>query len=256
MSSSRFASNQSVAGDLPFKSINHGLKRYGGSLRGKVCVLEGIISAGKSTAGQELTKYVEQNLGIKCRFFPEPLIQELLDLFLSDQKKYAYVFQMTMLMKRLAIYREASELAKQGYFCIIDRGLYGDYCFALMHKNKGNISDSAGVNTEQVTEWKAYLAAMHAETYEHPDYVIYLEVDSDTAIKRCRARDRQGEKAYTKEYFDQICSVYSNVIQTTPTHSFITVDWKENRPKDKIVVPLLEKIKAAYDACPVDQSGF
>src|SRR5579885_882482 len=117
--------------DSPFKSIKPALRKYGPALRGKVAILEGLISAGKSTAGEEIAKFVN-DLGIPCRFFPEPLLPGLLDLFLSDQKTYAFSFQLTMLVKRQAIYREAFELAKQGYFCIIDRSLYGDYCFALM----------------------------------------------------------------------------------------------------------------------------
>jgi deoxyadenosine/deoxycytidine kinase len=235
---------------LPFKAINPNLRKYGSAVRGKVLIVEGLISAGKSTAGIEIHAYV-QELGIPCKFFPEPLIPELLELFLSDQKKYAFSFQLTMLVKRQAIYREAHKYAMQGYFCIIDRSLYGDYCFALMHKNRGNISETPSLNSsidsEVPSEWKSYLSVLHSEEFEHPDYVIYLEVSADTAIKRCIQRDRKGEKKYDRAYFQELCDVYRNVIPASPAKNFLVVDWNEDRIVGEIAVPLLNEVKKLYD---------
>lgn len=226
---------------LPFRSINHDLQKYGPCLRGRVLILEGLISAGKSTAARELMSFAE-GMGIKCKFFPEPLISELLQLFLSDQKKYAFSFQLSMLVKRQAIYREAESYAKQGYFCIIDRSLYGDYCFALMHKNRGNISDGDS------SEWKSYLSVLHSEQFDHPDYVVYLKVSPETAIQRCVARDRQGEEKYDKKYFKDLCDIYSSVIPSSPSKQFLVIDWNSPRNIDVISRDILTEIKKAYDA--------
>jgi deoxyadenosine/deoxycytidine kinase len=245
--------------ELPFKAVNPALRKFGSCLRGKVMVLEGVISAGKSTAGAILTQYV-QSLGIPCRFFPEPLAPALLDLFLSDQKKYAFAFQLTMLVKRQALYREAFELAKKGYFCIIDRSLYGDYCFALLHKNKGNIAveaEKSKMTLEEIkensgsSEWKSYLEVLHSEKFEHPDYVIYLQVSVDTAIKRCLKRGFKKEDTYDRQYFQDLCSLYDNVIPNSPANHFIVIDWndeKDDKPPGCIINPILNQIKASYDA--------
>ena len=224
--------------DLPFKTPNLALRKYAAAIRGKVLVLEGLISAGKSTAGNEIIGFV-QSLGIPCRFFPEPIIPELLALFLSDQPKYAFAFQLTMLVKRQAIYREAYEYAKKGYFCIIDRSIHGDYCFATMHKNRHNISE---------IEWEAYLSVLHGERFEHPDYVVYLQVTPETAIKRCSIRDRKGETSYDKAYFDELCQIYSTVIPQSPSKPYLTIDWDEPRDKSTIAQAILNEIKAAYDS--------
>ena len=277
---------------LPFKSVNHDLRKYGPMLRGRVCIVEGAISAGKSTAGRELEKFVT-NLGIKCKFFPEPLIPDLLGLFLSDQKKYAFAFQLTMLVKRQAIYREAFEAAKQGYFCIIDRSIHGDYCFALMHKNRGNISDKpvaalsstgneepfhvcidgvqyrggpwkfcpeCGVSLKSIkdqskgneiktpTEWESYLSVLHNEQFDHPDFVLYLEVTPDTAIDRCRIRDRDGEKSYDKAYFTELGQVYSSVIPASPANQILVIDWNKDRQISTIAKYLLEEMRKAYES--------
>ncbi len=238
------------SGDLPFKAVNPLLRKFGPAIRGKVLIVEGLISAGKSTAGIEIQAFV-QELGIPCKFFPEPLIPELLQLFLSDQKKYAFAFQLTMLVKRQAIYREARKYADQGYFCIIDRSLYGDYCFALMHKNRGNISEvrslNASIDSESPSEWESYLSVLHSEEFEHPDYVVYLEVTADTAIKRCIQRDRKGEKKYDKAYFQELCEIYKSVIPSSPAKGFIIVDWNESRNQKEVALPLMNEIKKLYD---------
>lgn len=247
---------------LPFKAINPDLRKYGPSLTGRILILEGLISAGKSTAGREIIDFVT-GLGIKCKFFPEPLIPELLQLFLSNQKKYAFAFQLGMLVKRQAIYREAADYASKGYFCVIDRSIYGDYCFALMHKKRGNISDGsellAGNNiandvtgqkstTSEPAEWKSYMEVLHSEQFEHPDYVIYLEVTPDTAIKRCVRRDRQGESKYDRAYFQELCDVYSSVIPSSPAKHFLVIDWNEDRTDGSIAKPLLNEVKKLYDS--------
>lgn len=223
---------------LPFKAVNPNLRKYGPCLRGKVLIVEGLISAGKSTAGSELEKFAKE-LGIPCKLFPEPLIEGFLGLFLGDQKKYAFAFQIGMLVKRQAIYREAFELSKQGYFCIIDRSLHGDYCFAMMHKNSGNITD---------TEWKAYLDVLHSEQFEHPDYVVYLETTPNNAFKRCINRARKGENTYTLKYFQELFEVYRNVIPASPSKSILVIDWNEDRTKDSIVEPILQELKLAHES--------
>lgn len=241
---------QSKATPLPFKAINPNLRKYGSAIRGKILILEGLISAGKSTAGVQLEAYANE-MGIPCKFFHEPLIAEFLQLFLSDQAKYAFAFQLTMLVKRQSIYREARKYAQLGYFCIIDRSLYGDYCFALMHKNRGNISETASLNvsldSKAPSEWQSYLSVLHGEEFEHPDYVIYLEVSADTAIKRCIQRDRQGEKKYDRAYFQELYDVYKSVIPSSPAKNFLVIDWNEDLKPQQISVALLNEIKKLYD---------
>jgi len=41
---------------LPFKAVNPNLRKYGPCLRGKVLIVEGLISAGKSTAWIRIRK--------------------------------------------------------------------------------------------------------------------------------------------------------------------------------------------------------
>ena len=233
---------------LPFKAIDPNLRKYGPTMRGRILIIEGLISAGKSTAGLEIVKFLEEH-GIKAKFFPEPLIPSLLKLFLSNQPRYAFAFQLAMLIKRQAIYREAYQLTEQGYCCVIDRSLYGDYCFALMHKQRGNISEKTTLNDNAPTEWGSYLDTLHSEQFEHPDYVVYLKVTPEVAIERCKRRDRDGEKVYDINYFSELCYRYDSVIPSSPANNMIVLDWNKDRDgeKGKIVKDILDEVKKAYD---------
>jgi len=221
---------------LPFRN-NTNLRKYGPSLRGKIIVIEGLISAGKSTAGKKISEFLN-SIGIKTKFFPEPIAMGLLKIFLSDQKKYAYAFQLAMLIKRQSIYKEAYTLSEKGYCCIIDRSLYGDLCFAKLHLKRGNIS------TE---EWDSYVETLNSEKFNSPDYVIYLKVTPRVAIERCKKRDRDGEKTYDIKYFKELGNMY-NIIIPNSSENMMVIDWNKNRSEtDDIVFTLLDEIKGVYD---------
>lgn len=219
-----------------FVPQNPMLRKYGSSLKGRILILEGLISAGKSTAGEKLLAECHK-MGLKAIFFPEPLCPTLLKLFLGNQKKYAFAFQMTMMCERKAIYEKAVQKAAEGYFCIIDRSMHGDYCFAKMHHSAGNISDA---------EWKSYLQIMKKDKPLHPDYLIYLKVSPSTAFSRCAKRDRDGESAYTLEYFTNLCQVYDPVIELSDSVSTLVIDWNEERDIESVGKALLDRIHEIY----------
>ena len=79
-------------------------------------ILEGNIFSGKST----LCKILEKELGIPAHYeVSSPETTHMLELFYSDQKRYAFLTQMHFLISR---HRQARSLGE----CILDRGLEGD----------------------------------------------------------------------------------------------------------------------------------
>lgn len=223
--------------NIPYKEIDHEKRKYASSLRGKIAIIEGTISAGKSTLTEELKSFAKKH-EIKVRHYPEPLIPELLNLFLDDQKKYAFAFQLTMLTMRKSIYREAAKAAKAGYFCIIDRSMHGDYCFANMHRQSGNINEA---------EWKVYLNELSREKFDAPDYLLFLDVTPEEAIKRSVIRNRDGEDKYNLGYFKNLSDIYNSVIPQSPNKGYIKLDWNIRRTKEEILLPVLNAIKNIYD---------
>tara|TARA_R110002072_G_scaffold45565_5_gene126908 strand:+ start:108122 stop:108808 length:687 start_codon:yes stop_codon:yes gene_type:complete len=222
---------------IGFMPENPMRRKYASALRGKILILEGIISAGKSTAGHELHKFCD-SIDIPCMFFPEPLCLPLLKLFLSDNKKYAFAFQLAMLVQRKALYVQAEAYAKKGYFCIIDRSLHGDYCFAKMHLNRENISQE---------EWTTYIEMLNTAKPLSPDYVLYLKVSAQTAISRCAKRDRKGESSYDLEYYTDLCDIYDTVIECSPRHAMKSLDWNEDRKTSEIAIVLASHLLQMYN---------
>lgn len=199
----------------------HDARNFKRMLEGKLLIIEGIIGAGKSTLSSDIFNLCKQ-AGIKVIHFEEPIIRDLFDLFLSDQKKYAFAFQLAMLCKRQIIYKDADRLCKDGYFCIIDRSLHGDFAFATMHKERNNISDH---------EWKAYLDCLKSETLREPDFVAYLNVNPGKAIERTIRRDRSGEDSYDIKYFRDLEAVYKKIIPLIPAGILIDHDWSIDRSR-------------------------
>lgn len=179
----------------PFYKI-HPLYERLRHLRGAIILVEGIIGAGKSTLSHKLYNLLK-HADIPVLFLEEEVDPIMLDLFLSDMKKYAFAFQMLMLVQRQKIYMQGLDFArKENGVVIIDRSLYGDMAFCALHVDHGNISD---------IEWKAYESVMSSTPLPQPSYILYLEVTPEVALERIRARNRGKEaSAYTLDYLHDL----------------------------------------------------
>ena len=179
-------------------------KRYK-CLFGSVIVLEGNIGVGKTTAGASMVIYLN-SIGLRAKFFPEPVCLPLLNQYQKNMKKYAYSFQIIMAKERIQIYKDAWKFAKKGGISIIDRSLMGDYTFALMQYEKGFFTDS---------EWNVYLKLLEHDRKFDPDFILYLECTPEKAYERMIDRGRPGEKeGYTLEYFQDLNEAYEKSLNT------------------------------------------
>jgi deoxyadenosine/deoxycytidine kinase len=191
-------------------------------IKGNVIVLEGPIGVGKSTLGKSLSMYLSR-LGLPVKFFPEFVNNSLLELYLSDMKKYAYAFQVIIARERLQIYRDASNFSNTGGISIIDRSLIGDYTFALMQREKGYINDD---------EWAVYLNLIRHDPDCEPYVTLFLECDPKQAFSRMRKRNNSSEvKGYSIEYFEDLNNAYMKTIQSVQ-HEVNIVPWNSERVID------------------------
>lgn len=181
--------------------------------------IEGNIGVGKSTFGRSLLEYMQNHSPHDVEFQTEPFNQKMLEQFLKDPKKYAYTFQMYMLTRRQLNYA----LSKQSdCVSIIDRSLAGDYVFAKLQLENGHISEE---------EFEIYQSVYDEFGPYKPDYVIFLNVSPNLAMKRIKKRSRNGESSYTMEYLKQLDKVYHETISAHyPPDSGVkvyTLDWSE-----------------------------
>lgn len=209
--------NHSTSG--PFYSI-HPLYERLRHLRGSIILVEGIIGAGKSTLASKLNGLLSR-VSIPSMLLEEDVDSNMLRLFLSDMRKYAFAFQMTMLVQRQKIYMKALDFARrENGVAIVDRSLWGDWAFANMHHRYGNIDDN---------EWNAYLSVMESTQLPQPSHVIYLDVSVETALARIVSRNRDTEStSYTLSYLNDLDDSYRKAMSQSPT-TVSYVDWNRTR---------------------------
>lgn len=195
---------------------------------GEIIIIEGLIGCGKTTFCKSI-KNMLINRGQKVYFFNESFNFDLLQLYLSDRKKYAFSFQSIMAMERKRVLKDAQQMSKDGYIVIIDRGLLGDYSFAKMLFQNGLINND---------EWLTYHSLLFGSNdneiltnnfFENIDNcrVIYLECSPEIAFERMVKRNRLGEKeSYSLKYFQHLDKCYKQTLdEFYPKTKYI--DWNQ-----------------------------
>lgn len=186
------------------------------ALRGSIIPLEGGIGHGKTTLGKSMVHFLE-SIGLKAKFYPEYFNKQLLDQYLSNMKQYAYTFQLVMLSKRIAIYREAEEYAQTGGIAIIDRSILGDMTFARMQRVKGFITE---------TEWNIYYDMLLQEVQLTPSVTIFLDCTTKTALSRINKRGIKSEiNSYDVDYMNDVHDAYMESMKDSINVRHIMVDW-------------------------------
>jgi len=206
------------------------------SFIGHIIILEGLISAGKTTLGRSLTKLFQQH-NIKVIFFIEYKNDILLEVYIENMAQEAYGYQIMMLRERIHIYELAQQYASQGYVVIIDRSKAGDLAFALMQKDKGYFS---------VKQWTAYQQVLQTPTQMCPSIIAYLDVNPHLAYQRMLVRDDKCEvKGYDEQYFIDLHQAYQQAQQHLNV-KMQYLDWStdyevvDNYLDDKITVNFLQ----------------
>lgn len=191
-------------------------------LRGSIIVIEGNIASGKSTLCEELVDFLNSK-GFNAKLYKEPILQDYLDMFILNQSQYAFGFQMTMLVENQCMYSDAVDFTKAGGIAILDRSFLGNQVFCRVQYERGNITDQ---------EFKVYQSVYkRMDVFPNPDYIIYLEVDPNVNIQRCKIRDRSCESDnYDFQYFSDLNRVYRKFINNLMgTQNILVFDWNRNR---------------------------
>lgn len=215
-----------------FKETDDVYKRYHRLLQGRIVVLEGLISSGKTTWGESLAVYLNKHQ-INTIFLREPVDTEFLDMYLRDMPKYSFAFQMHMKALRREIYSQARKFALSGSFVIIDRSMHGDMAFALMQKQSGMITEE---------EWNLYRRSYNCEDMEEPNDIIMLSCQPSTAFERVKKRGNKSEiTGYTLDYFERLHNAYQEVftafgttLVTLNVDGNITFDTMGNIPRERL----------------------
>jgi deoxyadenosine/deoxycytidine kinase len=154
-------------------------------------IIEGVVGVGKSSLMNYL---VEEGFTP----FPEPVVNNpILDRFYYDRKRYAFPLQVFFLAKRFEHLTAAAQIDN----AVMDRSIYGDVIFALMHKETG---------TMEAEEYGVYeqLYKVMIDEVKKPDLMVYLQVSVNVAMKRIQKRGRDFEQSVERTYWEKLNEKY------------------------------------------------
>ena len=109
---------------------------------------------------------------------------------------------------------------------MMDRSLYGDMAFAAMLLDENHF-----------TLYHRLLRRLLRVT-RHPDRIIFLEVQPETALQRIRKRGRPCEKDITLDYLQRLADSYRQhffaLVQTELNIPVTVVPWDEEHSEESM----------------------
>lgn len=175
-------------------------------LGGIIVSLEGNIGVGKSTLADALQKYAPHLVQV----YNEPTNEKFLQLFYKDGKKYAFVFQMTMVQKR--IYQSAlarrDKIPDGKHMFIWDRSMIGDYVFAIWNYLIGSISTDEMEVYE--TEFGSHFSKIQDSSHtKNVSMFVFLDDEPIHCKKRVEElRKNPSEDGIPLDYYTGIDDVH------------------------------------------------
>lgn len=195
-------------------------------------VIDGVVGVGKTTLMNLLHDELEYE------YFIEPVVDNpILDKFYHDRKRYSFPLQIFFLNRRFKMLKEASKVKKP---VLMDRSIYGDLIFAKLLNANGEMDDA---------EFNLYmeLLANMLDHVEAPRLMIYLEIDTDSAIKRINDRGRDYEQIVEREYWDNLNKEYQSYFKEYNLSPLLTIDASKydlvNNEEDRQYIVSLVKSK-------------
>src|SRR5690554_4229221 len=156
-------------------------------------IIDAVVGAGKTVYMEMLSKEMK----IAC--YQEPVQDNpILDKFYYDRKRYSFPLQIYFLNRRFDMLKKA---AKSGKPVLMDRSIYGDMIFAKLLYEEGSMEK------EEYMLYRDLLTNM-LDHVEAPKLMIYLKIDTDSAIERIRKRGRDYEQIVEREYWDNLNKEY------------------------------------------------
>lgn len=234
----------------------------------KIYIIEGCIGSGKSTFIESTLAHSDAIFGpgAELVIVRESIYAPFLDMYLKDQARMAFPFQICMARDRIEAMRVAQRHCRKGRIVLVDRGIPGDIAFAKLHEKRGNIDakqmgvyygllghgvpDFIPASLVPKVSCSAVLQTTNFEASSDDEdlyllsgeapkpIIVHLRVDAQLAFKRMQMRGISGEvENYTVDYFRDLCEVYEETIaafaQELPPGSVRSVRYNTERRIDQ-----------------------
>jgi len=200
-------------------------------------VIDAVVGAGKTSYMEVLSKEMK----IPC--FEEPVDDNpLLDKFYHNRKRYAFPLQVYFLNRRFEMLKQAAQLGKP---TLMDRSIYGDMIFANLLYKEGNMEK------DEYLLYRDLLTNM-LDHIEAPKLMIYLKIDTDSAIERIRKRGRDYEQIVERDYWERLNKEYEDYFSEYNLSPLLVIDAAKydivENPKDRMeVLQIIQQKLAEID---------
>jgi deoxyadenosine/deoxycytidine kinase len=162
-----------------------------------VIAVEGIVGVGKTTIIERCLESLLTKKGYRVKIIKEPVDQwtEILPLFYSDPKRYAYHMQTFAFLTRVKEGKNVwTEFKDTVDIFITERSILSDTFFVETLYKEGNFTD---LEYKHYYEWwKMWEQLLPFKT----DLYIYLTPSMKETMKRVKIRARPGEEGVSEEY--------------------------------------------------------
>lgn len=188
-------------------------------------VVDGVTGVGKSS----LVKIICEELHLKA--FSEMFEDEnrLLHKFFYDREKWAFPMQTNFLTNRFKQYQQAMKVGH----AVMDRSIYSDRIFARMYLEHGYLIPE---------EYAVYNNLLNTllEQVDPPRLLVYLQVDTNEAIRRIHKRGRPDEIEVEREYWDLLNQYYEENYKEFKLAKLLTIKVDKldyvHKPEDRAYI--------------------
>lgn len=169
--------------------------------------IEGVIGVGKTSLARLLQPEFEAQLLLEI-FEENPFLSD----FYSDRDRYAFQTQIFFLLSR---YRQQREFVPSA---IEQSNLIADYTF-----QKDSLFAHLNLDGDELETYRSVHEAL-AERLTKPDLIVYLKVDTDTAMQRIAMRDRSYERNMDRSYIEALNDKYDQFFGTAASQAVLSID--------------------------------
>ncbi len=169
--------------------------------------IEGVIGVGKTSLARLLQPTFNAELILEV-FEENPFLGD----FYADRDRYAFQTQIFFLLSR---YRQQREAVPE----TLARGnLIADYTF-----EKDSLFAQLNLTNDELDTYTLVHKAL-AERIQTPDLIVYLKVDTDTAMQRIMMRDRSYERNMDRDYIHALNKTYESFFGSSTGDSVLAID--------------------------------
>ena len=169
--------------------------------------IEGVIGVGKTSLARLLQPAFNAELLLEI-FEENPFLGD----FYADRDRYAFQTQIFFLLSR---YRQQREAVPEA---LANGNLIADYTF-----EKDSLFAQLNLSNDELDTYTLVHKAL-AERIQTPDLIVYLKVDTDTAMQRIMMRDRSYERNMDRNYIHALNETYELFFGSSTGGSILAID--------------------------------